>query len=210
MPDLLTASIREKLWHSMRNDLAKFIPEIATNKLLMCCTCGRFLPQTDFDLEHLIPRQALKLDADEIRAHPDTPVNVRAGNLLLCKKPLTLRGTTVYKNGCNSWKGRFYDKRIADLVSGKVLGSDVPITNVHIIAALSLAYLAMVAEFGYIVASMKSGLLLREQFFNPYKYHRDLGARHKIAGWWENANFLSKRSVLGASIFFRLRPSRCL
>ena len=37
-------------------------PEISGKQLLMCCTCGRFLPQECFDLDHLIPQQALKQD----------------------------------------------------------------------------------------------------------------------------------------------------
>ena len=62
MSDLYTASIKEKLWHEMRDDLARFVPEVSQNKLLMCCACGRFLTQDFFDLEHLIPQQALKRD----------------------------------------------------------------------------------------------------------------------------------------------------
>ncbi len=33
-------------------------------------------------------------------------------------------------------------------------------TDTHIIAALVLGYLAMVAEYGYVVALMRSGLLM--------------------------------------------------
>jgi len=120
MADLMRASIPNRLWHKMRRDLLGFIPDVAANRLLMCCACGRFLPQEDFDLEHLIPRQALELDPDAVRSNPITPLNVRAGNLLPCKKPLKLKDIS-YDNGCNSWKDRFYDKRISELVSGKAL-----------------------------------------------------------------------------------------
>jgi hypothetical protein len=147
LSDLLIAPIREKLWHEMRQDLAKFYPETTQNKLLMCCTCGRFLQQEWFDLEHLIPQQALKHDPDAVRINPETSKNIRAGNLLLCKKPLTLNGRKVYNNGCNSWKGRFYDKPISELYSSALQSTHI--TDTHIIAALSLAYLAMVAKFGY-------------------------------------------------------------
>lgn len=133
----------------------------------MCCTCGRFLPQEDFDLEHLIPQQALKIDPITVRNNPETPKNVRAGNLLLCRKPLKYRNNVVYKNGCNSWKGRFYDGAIADLLSGNALKKQRKGQGHHIVAALSLGYLAMVSEFGYQVALTQSGLLLRQQFFHP-------------------------------------------
>jgi hypothetical protein len=108
MSEILTASIEDGLWHKMRQDLANFVPEIAGNQLLMCCACGRFLPREWFDLEHLIPQQALKRDPDAVRTNPLTPANVRSKNLLLCKKELKVKGkngAVAYRNGCNSWKG---------------------------------------------------------------------------------------------------------
>jgi hypothetical protein len=39
----MAPSIKERLWHKMRLDLARYIPEVAGNRLLMCCACGRFL-----------------------------------------------------------------------------------------------------------------------------------------------------------------------
>jgi hypothetical protein len=78
----------------------------------------RFLPQECFDLEHLVPQQALKADSKNVRSNPATPANVRAGNLLLCKEPLRHKGLKVYNNGCNSWKGRFYDRPISEIFSG--------------------------------------------------------------------------------------------
>jgi hypothetical protein len=183
MADLVKPSIKEQLWHKMRRDLGKFVPEISANQLLMCCCCGRFLPSEFFDLEHLIPQQALKADPLTVRTNPATPNNVRSGNLLLCKKPLLYKGSKLYGNGCNSWKGRFYDKPISDILSGRVqdLKSDNRrVRNAHIIGGLMLAYLAMVAEYGYIVTLMPSGRLLREQFFNPDRFHRSLGTRYQV------------------------------
>lgn len=170
MSDLYKASIRDALWHKMRQDLAKFAPHITDDQLLMCCACGRLLPQDCFDLEHLVPQQAVKQDPAAVKANPLTPVNSRSGNLLLCKEPLRIKGKVFYRNGCNSWKGRVYDPVLNNLVAGNGLKAE-RCTQVHIIGALSLAYLAMVAEFGYIVTLMPSGRLMREQFFNPKKYH---------------------------------------
>src|ERR1700680_1756493 len=134
MTEVMTASIRDKLWHTMRQDLAHFVPEITGNQLLMCCVCGRFLPHECFDLDHLIPQQALKQDPDVVRTNPATPANTRSGNLLLCKKPLKIKGNIVYRNGCNSWKGRVYDKPVRELVSTAFKANKC--TQVHIIAAL--------------------------------------------------------------------------
>ena len=179
MSDLLSASIKEQLWHKMRYDLARYVPEIANNQLLMCCCCGRLLPQEFFDLEHLIPQQALKDDPPSVRRDPTTPANVRARNLLLCRKPIMFKKSKLYNNGCNSWKGKFYDKSISDIVGGRIDGGR-PVNTVHLIGGLILAYLAMVAEFGYVIALMESGLLLREQFFNPGKFHPNLPLRHQM------------------------------
>jgi len=166
----------------MRRDLAHYVPEVTANRLLMCCTCGRFLPQECFDLEHIIPQQALKADPASVRSNPATPANVRAGNLLLCKKPLLYKGSKVYNNGCNSWKGKFYDTPISELFSGRALQAQLghKVTDVHIIGGLVLGYLAMVAEYGYIITLMKSGLLMREQFFQRHNFHRLLGTRHQL------------------------------
>lgn len=176
MSDLFAVSMREKLWHKMRQNLANYAPEIGQNQLLMCCACGRFLTQEFFDLEHLIPQQSLKLDPSAVQENPNTPKNVRSGNLLLCRKPLLIKGRKVSNNGCNSWKGRYYDKAITDLVSEKT----TQVTTLHNSAALCLGYLAMVAEFGYAVALMPSGVLMRRQFFSPGKFLRELPLRHQI------------------------------
>jgi hypothetical protein len=169
-PDLLEASIREKLWHRQRESLQQFLPPDFVGDVLMCPTCGRFLKQSEFSLDHLIPQQAIKKDPAAVRQRLSK--NVRAGNILLCSKALKIGGKTVYENGCNSWKGRFYDSRLADLFCKEV--GDYPGTEAHLRAALCLGYLAMVAEFGYAVALMPSGVVLRNQFFKPSKFVKDL------------------------------------
>jgi hypothetical protein len=108
---------------------------------------------------------------------------VRSGNLLLCKKPLNYKNSPLYGNGCNSWKGRFYDTPISEILAGRVQNLrslNKRIRNPHIIGGLMLGYLAMVAEYGYIITLMSSGRLLREQFFNPARFHRSLDSRYQI------------------------------
>lgn len=179
--DLLAASIKENLWHKLRHDLKSYIPQISENDLLMCCTCGRFLPYKDFNLEHIIPRQALADDPREIKSNPETTANARSGNILLCSKRLLIKGRKVYDNGCNSWKGRVYDSLIIELLNGRILDHKYKkISNQHIIAAACSAYLAMVLEFGYQVALTPSGLLMRQQFFLPSKFHRDMPVRSQM------------------------------
>jgi hypothetical protein len=203
-------SIKERLWHKMRTDLANFVPETLSNQLLMCCACGRFLPQEHFDLEHLVPRRALRTDPPEVRNNPATPANVRAGNLLLCKKPLLYKNSPLYNNGCNSWKGRFYDGPISDIFSGRTgPARGARIYNTHIIGSLMLGYLALVAEFGYIITLMQSGLLLREQFFNPHKFHRSLGSRFQMV--LVGSPFTSaEESVWSNPFAFKFEPGACL
>jgi len=221
MSDLMTASIEDKLWHKMKGDLSRFAPEIGGSELLMCCACGRRLGREHFNLEHLIPRQALKQDPDVVRDNPATPANVRAGNLLLCKKRLILKGRQVCANGCNGWKGRYYDGPIRELISGSTPARSGAITDRHIIAALALGYLAMVAEYGYIVALTPSGLLMRQQFFGQNRFHRSLALRHQMllggpmptsadAPLWERPfsfSFQNGACVVGARNFAILIPA---
>lgn len=175
--ELIQPALKERLWHKMRTDLQKYIPAIANEPLLMCCTCGRFLSFEDFDVEHIIPRQALDNDPKAVRENAATPKNVRAGTTLLCKKRLRYKNSRFYENGCNSWKGRFYDKPIAEVLSGGIQNRK-PNTN-HILSTLIVGYLAMVAEYGYRVSLTRSGVLLRNQFFRPGKYYHKLGLRHQ-------------------------------
>ncbi len=55
LADVMEPSIKERLWHKMRADLAQFVPETSENDLLMCCACGRSLRQEHFHLEHFGP-----------------------------------------------------------------------------------------------------------------------------------------------------------
>jgi hypothetical protein len=178
--DLLAASTKENLWHKMRQDLKLYVPDIGGTDRLMCCVCGRRLPYKDFSLEHIIPQQALADDPREVKSHPDTTANTRSGNILLCSSRLLIKGR-VYHNGCNGWKGRFYDSSLRELLNGRILEHKYrrP-SDQHIIAALCAAYLAMVLEFGYQVALTSSGVLMRQQFFLPHKFHRDMPLRHQI------------------------------
>jgi hypothetical protein len=177
--DMMEVSLKERLWHTMREDLASYAPELKANKLLMCCGCGRLLPQEDFSLEHIIPRQALSDQPAEVRAR--LTANQRSGNILLCTKPLKMKGRLIYPNGCNSWKGRCYDKLIREILNGTAV--DNPrrrFSNQYIIALLCLGYIAMVSTFGYQVALTLAGVLSRQQFFMPNRFHPDMPMRSQM------------------------------
>ena len=179
-PEIDLPALKDKLWQKMLSNLAEFVPEVIECDKLMCCACGRFLPKEDFDVEHMIPRQAIKCDPEKVRGNPATPANVRAGTILLCTKPLHYRNSRFYNNGCNSWKGKHYDGSLSQIFTGKIAQPQkTKARNAHIIGGLSLAYLAMVSEFGYIVALMQSGRLLREQFFTPSKFVKGLGTKYQ-------------------------------
>jgi hypothetical protein len=124
--------------------------------------------------------QAVKCDPEEVRKNPETPANVRAGTILLCTRPLHYRGARFYNNGCNSWKGKNYDGPMTRIFTGKVgQHRNKHAQNTLIVGGLALAYLAMVSEFGYVVTLMQSGLVLREQFFNPTRFQKGLGTKFK-------------------------------
>ena len=66
--DIDSPSLKEILWHKMREDLSRYIPRILDTEKLMCPACCRFLPFADFDIEHIIPEQSLADDPPEVRA----------------------------------------------------------------------------------------------------------------------------------------------
>lgn len=181
MPEIDLPGLKDRLWHNMQQDLARFVPEILERNRLMCCACGRFLPPEDFSIEHIIPQQTVKQDPQEVRSDPATPVNVRSGNILLCTKPLHYKNSRLHNNGCNSWKGKHFDSALTDILTGRIPRyQNKKAQNAHIIGGLAAAYLAMVAEYGYIVALMQSGLVAREQFFNPNRFHKGLMAKSQM------------------------------
>jgi hypothetical protein len=175
----MEVSLKERLWHKMRQDLMSYMPELGATKLLMCCACGRFLPQAHFSLEHIIPRQALADQPPEVKER--LTANQRSGNILLCTKSLKIHGQTVYHNGCNSWKGRFYDRPIREILNGTIL--DNPrrrFSSQYIIALLCLGYIAMVSTYGYQVVLTQAGVLSRRQFFMPNKFHNAIPMRSQM------------------------------
>ncbi|MBI5130552.1 MAG: hypothetical protein HZA66_14010 [Rhodopseudomonas palustris] len=181
MPEIDLPNLKDRLWHNMQQDLARFVPEILERNRLMCCACGRFLPSEDFSIEHIIPKQTIKQDPQEVRSNPATPANIRAGNILLCTKPLHYRNTRIHNNGCNSWKGKYFDGALTDIMTGKMPPhQNKKAQNAHIIGGLAAAYLAMVSEYGYVVALMQSGLIAREQFFNPNRFRKGLMAKSQM------------------------------
>ena len=195
--EILDPSLKERLWHAMRRDLASYIPQLRGNALLMCCACGRFLPQEHFSLEHIIPKQALAEQPAEVRKL--LTANQRSGNILLCTKPLKIRGRVVYQNGCNSWKGRYYDTLIREVLNGTTLRNPRRrVSNQTIIALLCMGYIAMVSRFGYRIALTEAGILCRRQFFMPNKFHPSMPLRFQFVimappiqfelehlPWWE-------------------------
>lgn len=167
--EILNPALKELLWHRMRTDLVRFIPDTQDKPVLMCCLCGRFLPQEDFSLEHILPQQALKEDPAEIRRAIST--NQRSGNLLLCKKRILHKGKLFHANGCNGYKGKFYDPFLKDTIQrdDRNIGR-MKFNARHHIALVVAAYLAMVMKYGYQAVLTPAGVILREQFFNKNKF----------------------------------------
>lgn len=208
MAEILQAGLKERLWHSMRNDLAQFLPEISNRNVLMCPACGRLLRFCDFSLEHLIPQRVVRHDPTNVRKNPLTPTNVRAGTLLLCQKPLSIKGKRVYGSGCNSWKGRFYDGSIQDLLSRSFHMKRSTVR--HMVAALSVAYLALVGRYGYRIVLIASGALMRQQYFRPNHLHRDLPIRSQMVLAGSFSSPPAPDAALWTSPFsFRFEEDRC-
>jgi hypothetical protein len=210
--DISAPALHEKLWHSMRADLVQYAPQIADDDRLMCCCCGRFLQKSDFDLEHIIPQAAVADDPAQVREL--FTVNERSKNLLLCKRPLEVKGVRFHPKGCNNWKGKFFDARIREVMNGSALGDNIhrPFSSQHSAAMMALAYLGLIHRYGYQIALTPSGLLMRRQFFSPGRL------RTELSGWPWGA-MLSGRpfpydptnlSIWTNPFSFAPEPDRCI
>jgi len=164
-------SLKERLWQKMRDDLKDYIPDISGTNLAMCPTCCRFLPIENFNIEHVIPQQSLADDPPEVR--DAIPKNERGVTILLCNKRLQIREKTVYWSGCNSWKGRFYDKYLRETFNARVTKNNSH-TSRHQTALFNACYLGLFAKYGYQITLAPSGLIMRRQFFSPNRFNKDV------------------------------------
>jgi hypothetical protein len=154
---------KEKIWHRMRDDLKSLVPWFADYDLLLCPTCLRHITFEEFSLEHIIPQQALA--EDHLTARGAVACNQRAGLTLLCSKPLIIREKLVRGNGCNSWKGKYFDRFIRQVLQAQP--DKITFTLRHQISMFILGYLALFRRYGYRISLSRSGLLMRSQFFTP-------------------------------------------
>ncbi len=175
--NLLTAARTDKLWHEMRADLEAVSGPVEADRL-RCCVCGRLLQRSAFSLEHIVPRQALADDPQFVKA--SLSASMRSGHILLCSAPLTVKGRRTQGNGCNGWKGSFYDASLRALMNRSVFRGKGKLTERVSVAAFSVGYLAMVARFGYKVAFTPAGILARRQFFAPDRFLRDIPAMSQM------------------------------
>lgn len=172
MTEMLTPALKDRLWHKLRQDLHTVLPSLTSDDRLICCCCGRLLPFQAFSLEHIIPQQALADDPPSVRA--TIPSLERSGYTLLCNTPLKLKGQQVASNGCNSWKGKFFDTELRQIFNSTYLNKKPKRDRSMMVSAIAAAFLALFSRYGYQVAFSSAGLLLREQFFTPGRLHSGL------------------------------------
>ena len=161
---------KEKIWHRMRDDLKSLVPWFADYDLVVCPTCLRRITFEEFSLEHIIPQQAL--DDDHKTAREAVQRNQRAGLTLLCSKRLIVKDNLIVENGCNSWKGKHFDRFIRQVLQSQP--DKMTFTSRHQIAMFVLGYLALFRKYGYRIPLSRSGLLMRNQFFNPNNFLKEV------------------------------------
>ena len=159
-------AMKELLWHRLRNDLISLVPYFSDNELLLCPACCRPLRFDEFSVEHIIPKQALASDPSDVRGV--ITQNERSGLTLLCRRPLVFKGKKVPGHGCNSWKGKFYDSSLRDIINYSNYVNNL--NSRHQISLFSAGYLGLFRKFGYQIALLPSGLLMRNQFFHPNSF----------------------------------------
>jgi hypothetical protein len=91
---------------------------------------------------------------------------------LRCQRPLIIKGKPIPGHGCNSWKGKFYDAFLRDLLRADFQTKQL--NSRHQIALFSAGYLGLFRQFGYQIALLPTGLLMRNQFFHPNSFLRDV------------------------------------
>ena len=129
MAEIDLPGLKERLWHTMRDDLVSLVPAFADNNLLLCPTCCRALKYEEFSLEHIIPQQALA--EDPVLARAAVPKNERSGMTLLCSCSLVFRNKSIPGHGCNSWKGSHYDRFIREALQPDFSEKTVPFSTSH-------------------------------------------------------------------------------
>lgn len=139
MSEIDRPRVKDILWHKMRDDLKTLVPWFASNDLLLCPTCCRALRYEDFSLEHIIPQQAVAEDPAAARAAISR--NERSGLTLLCKRSLVFRDKSTLGQGCNSWKGKHYDRFIRDVLRPDLLRRQFH--SRHHIALVNMGYLGL-------------------------------------------------------------------
>lgn len=172
--DIDLPGVKQTLWHQAHADLRSFVPEFS-HEFLLCPACFRSMKVDELSIEHIIPQQAVDCDPKDVREAITR--NQRSGLTLLCKKPLVIKGRVIKGHGCNGWKGRFFDGPVRELIHSD--GSIKP-TSRHQIAMFSIGYLALFKTYGYRIAFSSSGLLMRNQFFAPNRFLKNIPLRHQI------------------------------
>lgn len=169
MSDVLLPDLKLKLWTMLRNDLMQYVPAFRETDTLLCPICCRSLRYQQFSIEHILLQQAVERDPADARTA--ITKNERSGVTLLCSEKLIVNGRP-YANGCNGWKGRNFDNKISNLLHRGL--PSIQFTDTHIIALLVVGYLGLFKQYGYRVALIQSGLLVRNQFFNPHRFTKHL------------------------------------
>lgn len=170
MSEIDLPRLKDKLWHTMRSDLSALVPWFSDQDVLLCPICCRPLGFEEFFVEHIIPKQALAVDPGPIRS--SIPHNERSKLTFLCRKPLIIKNKRIPGHGCNSWKGKFYDPFLRDLLSADFRTARV--NSRHQLALCAVGYLGLFRRFGFQIALLPSGLLMRRQFFHPNSFLRDV------------------------------------
>lgn len=180
MADIDLPALKDILWHKMHGDLKSLVPWFTSHEQILCPVCFRPLRYDDFSLEHIIPKQVVADDPDEVRAAISR--NERSGMTLLCRKPLLINQKIIYNNGCNSWKGKHFDPLLKDIFKPEIWTRQF--TSQHHVALFCAGYLGLVRKFGYQIALMPSGLLMRNQFFHPHTFVKEfpIGNRMVLTG----------------------------
>ena len=128
-----------------------------------------------------------------------------------CKKELLIKGKKLYDNGCNNWKGRFYDKFLREIFNTRVIKKN-NFTSRHHVALFNACYLGLFAKYGFQITLVPSGLIMRKQFFNQNRFNREVPAKCQMALMAEPHIIYDEQSARywTPSFKFSIEPNFCI
>lgn len=158
-------SLNEELYNVLHSDLVDVKPEYQDRDGILCPICLREITKDEviqFGIEHIIPKNIIKNDSPEKKKLGT--LNQRCGITILCRQERICKyDGKIVKDGCNSLKGKIYDRLWKQHWHGDQLDQS-HLSHRHGVSILIMAYLGAFQVFGYEYILQRDFDDIRNQF----------------------------------------------